>query len=92
MQQNLRKQNLTPRKFGSPVMILKHLDEKIAKLSQMRQLLADPIVLATVMHLALEIEHTALNKRNAAYERMVFHEQSCPVCNRKHKRKPHRTE
>jgi hypothetical protein len=42
------------------------------------------------MHLAQEIEHTALNERNAAYERMVFHEQSCPTC--KHKRKPHRTE
>jgi hypothetical protein len=41
---------------------------------------------------ALEIEQTALNERNAAYERMVFHEQSCPACNHKHIRKPHRTE
>ena len=41
---------------------------------------------------ALEIEQAVLNERNAAYERMVFHERSCPVCNRKHKRKPHRTE
>jgi hypothetical protein len=34
---------------------------------------------------ALEIEQTALNERNAAYERMVFHEQSCPTCNHKHR-------
>jgi hypothetical protein len=40
--------------------------------------------------LALEIEKKALDERNAAYERMVLHELSCPTCN--HKRKPPRTE
>jgi hypothetical protein len=44
------------------------------------------------MRLRLEIEKKALDERNAAYERMVFHEQSCPICNRQHKRKIHRTE
>jgi hypothetical protein len=31
--------------------------------------------------LALEIEHKALNERNAAKERMSLHQQSCPTCN-----------
>lgn len=42
--------------------------------------------------LALEVEKKALEERNAANERMVLHEQSCPICNRKHKRKPPETE
>ena len=35
--------------------------------------------------MALEIEHKALEERNAAYQRMVLHELSCPTCIRKRK-------
>jgi hypothetical protein len=48
MKQNLRQQSLTPKKYGDTDVILRHLDNTLAKFSQMRELLADPVVLAAV--------------------------------------------
>jgi hypothetical protein len=40
---------------------------------------------AASMRLVQEIEQKALNERNAANERMVLHEQTCPICKRERK-------
>jgi hypothetical protein len=33
--------------------------------------------------LSQEVEKKALEERNAAYARMLFHQQNCPTCNEK---------